>query len=124
MENQGIKILVLALFFLIPVTLFSQKELISDPDKVEERVVSDLNEHLESDEWKKWIEKNPIKGQFAFDITVYNKGEVVAVRALGRSGEATIPDQNKLKDYLKTMKFKFKVPKGKRYKVTYSFNLE
>lgn len=124
MENQRIKILALALLFLLPITLIGQKELISDPDKVEERVVNDINEHLESEEWKKWLKKNPIKGQFAFDITIYNKGEVVSTRALGRSGNATVADQNKLKDYVKTMRFRFKVPKGKRYKVTYSFNLE
>ena len=124
MENQGIKVLTIILFFFLPILVVGQKELISDPDKVEERVVNDIDEHLESDAWKKWLKKNPIKGQFAFDLTIYNKGEVISTRALGRSGNATVADQNKLKDYVKTMKFNFKVPKGKRYKVTYSFNIE
>lgn len=124
MENKRNRILVTFLLFVLPLALLSQKALISDPELIVERVTNDLNEHQETDEWKKYIEKNPISGQFAFDFTIYNKGEVIAIRALGRSTDATIPDQNKLKDYIKQFKFDFKVPKGKRYKVTYTFNLE
>ena len=94
------------------------------PAAIEARVVEDLDKHQQTEEWAKWLEKNPVQGMFAFDITVWNKGEVVSVRALGRSDGAEIKHQNALKDYIKQFKFHFKVPKGKRYKVTYNFMIE
>lgn len=113
------------LLLLVAVNLSAQKkDMLSDPAAVEERVVAELDALQQTDDWKKWLEKNPIQGMFAFDITVWNKGEVVTVRALGRSEDAEVMHQNALKDYVKELKFPFKLPKGKRYKVTYSFVIE
>lgn len=126
MENQKrrlISTLSLTLFLVLSVVA-QKKELMSDPAKIEARVIQDLDEHQQGEDWVKWLEKNPVKGMFAFDITIWNKGEVVSVRALGRSDGAEIKHQNALKDYIKQFKFNFKVPKGKRYKVTYNFMIE
>jgi hypothetical protein len=101
-----------------------KKELLTDAGTIEMRVIESLDSHQQSEDWMSWLEKNPIQGMFAFDITVWNKGEVVSVRALGRSEGAEVTHQNALKNYIKNMKFDFKVPKGKRYKVTYNFTIE
>lgn len=101
-----------------------KRELLSDPMTIESRVIQALDNHKESDEWKEWLLTSGVKGEFVFDLTIWNKGEVVAVRALSRSEGAEIKDQNALKDYLKVMKFHFKVPKGKRYKVTCNFIID
>lgn len=114
---------ILSLFLVLSVSA-QKKELLTDPSVIEMRVTEDLNNHQQSEDWAKWIEKNPIKGMFAFDITIWNKGEVVSIRALGRSDDAEITHQNALKNYIKQLKFDFKVPKGKRYKVTYNFMIE
>ena len=126
MENQVRRLItagVLALFIVLSSSA-QKKELLTDPATIEMRVVEDLNAHQQSEDWAKWHEKNPVQGMFAFDITIWNKGEVVSIRALGRSDGATVEDQNTLKNYVKQFKFNFKVPKGKRYKVTYNFTIE
>jgi hypothetical protein len=126
MEDQKRRLILTGLLSLgLMLSLSAQKkELLSDQGTVEMRVAEALDAYQQSDDWAKWIEKNPVQGMFAFDITVWNKGEVVSVRALGRSDGAEISHQNALKDLLKQMKFDFKVPKGKRYKVTYNFMIE
>jgi hypothetical protein len=126
MENKARRLITVGFMSLLIVLGLSaqKKELLTDPGTIEMRVVADLDAHQQSEDWAKWIEKNPVKGMFAFDITIWNKGEVVSVRALGRSDGATVEDQNALKNYVKLFKFDFKVPKGKRYKVTYNFMIE
>lgn len=126
MENQARRLITAGILsiFLVLSSSAQKKELLSDPATIEMRVVEDLDSHQQSEDWAKWLEKNPVKGMFAFDITIWNKGEVVSIRALGRSDGASVEDQNALKNYIKELKFDFKVPKGKRYKVTYNFMIE
>lgn len=126
MENKATRLIALGILSLVITFSASaqKKELLTDPGTIEMRVIDELDAHQLSDDWAKWYKKNPVKGMFAFDITIWNKGEVVSIRALGRSGEATVPDQNALKNHVKQLKFHFKVPKGKRYKVSYNFIIE
>ena len=57
------------------------------------------------------------------DISIREKGNVASVFAVEREN-GTIDSQNRLKDYIMEFKFNFKVPKGKYYKVRYTFNFE
>lgn len=125
MENKTrvITLTLLSLFLALGVSA-QKKELLTDPGTIETRVVQELDAHQKGDDWAKFIKKNQVKGMFAFDITVWNKGEVVSVRALGRSDGADVRHQNAIRNYISDMKFNFKVPKGKRYKVTYNFMIE
>ena len=126
MENKIRRLIttVLLSIFLVLSSAAQKKELLTDPGAIEMRVVDDLNAHQQTEDWAKWLEDNPVQGMFAFDITIWNKGEVVSIRALGRSDGASVEDQNALKNYVKQFKFNFKVPKGKRYKATYNFMIE
>ena len=126
MENKARRLITVGLVSLmLTMSLCAQKkELLTDPGTIEMRVVEELDRYQQSEDWAKWLEKNPLTGMFAFDITIWNKGEVVSIRALGRSEGAEVSHQNALKNYIKGFKFDFKVPKGKRYKVTYNFIIE
>ena len=104
--------------------LQAQKDLLTEPATVEARVIAELDAFQRSESWLKWVEKNEVKGFFSYEITVWNKGEVVSVRPLERSEGAEIKHQNAIKDILKEMKFDFKVPKGNRYLVSYQFIIQ
>jgi hypothetical protein len=72
-----------------------------------------------------FAEENGIKGTYIMDLTVADKGEIVTVFVV-ESKNSTIPQQNLFKDYLKD-EFEFitfKVQKGKKYKVRYTFKFE
>ena len=56
-----------------------------------------------------------LRGSFTFDLTVSDKGTTETVFQVDSTIES-IPDRNHLKDYLMSLKFDFKVPKGKRFK--------
>lgn len=56
-----------------------------------------------------------LRGSFTFDLTVSDKGTTETVFPVESTIES-IPDRNKLKDYLMSLHFDFKVPKGKRFK--------
>ena len=105
----------------IGAALAQKKPLLTDPFTVEQAVKEELAELEASESWQEYFQDNNIKGSYTFQITVWNKGEVVSVLAVERSKDGTIPNQNSIKNYIKLLKFGFKVPKGKRYTVDHTF---
>lgn len=110
----------------IPVARPDKKPLIQEKDKIEKEAVVELDKAMEAPEGFFYLlsQENNIKGQYTFDITIANKGEVSSVYAAENFG-GTIDSQNKLKDALKyDWAFGFKVPKNHRYKIRYVFTFE
>ena len=59
-------------------------------------------------------------GEYTFDISIHEKGKTASVFCDSREG-GSIAMQNKLKDFIKEFQYYFKMPKGKKYKFTYTF---
>ncbi len=62
-----------------------------------------------------------ITGAFVLDISVGDKGKIVAIFAVKRE-EGSVDHQNKLRYALMERKLGFKTVKGKRFKFRYKFN--
>lgn len=117
--------LTLTFIILIVSTLaFGQKKaLIEEYSKVVDAAKIELDESMKGPEGNLFLYKQEygISGTYDFDITLHEKGLVATVFVKGNEG-GTIKMQNKLKDFVKAMKFGFKMPKGKDYKFNYVFN--
>jgi hypothetical protein len=104
-------------------TSFSQKsELIEDRDLIIERANAELDTAMAPPEGAIYLytQKHPIKGEYTYDISIWEKGTVTSIFAVGNNN-GTIDSQNRLKDFLMTFKFNFKMPKGKSYKFRHTF---
>jgi hypothetical protein len=116
----------LSLFILLTMmgsSLFSQKlELIEDKDLIIERANAELDSAMAAPEGSiyQYALKHPVKGEYTYDISIWEKGAVTSIFAVGNNN-GTIDSQNRLKDFLMTFKFNFKMPKGKIYKFRHTF---
>ena len=120
MEKQLI-ILVLLVF---SISVSAQKKvLISDKDQIIEEAKKELNQTLANPEsdFMKMVRENKITGEYVFDISIYEKGQVLSVFVVS-SNARDVKMQNRVKDMVKTIEFNFKMPKGKSYKFQYIFN--
>ncbi len=109
---------------LLSVGAFAQKNmLIEEYDKVAAQGKIELDEAMKGPEGELFLfkQESGITGIYDFDITLHEKGKVATVFVRRNEG-GTIKMQNKLKDFVKEMKFNFKMPKGKDYKFSYTFN--
>jgi hypothetical protein len=115
------------LFLLLIVLGFSsyaqKKVLIEDKDLIIERAMAELDTAMMAPEGSiyLWTQKNPIKGEYIFDISIWEKGTVTSIYVVG-SNNGTIDAQNRFRSFLMNFQFNFKMPKGKSYKFRYSFN--
>ena len=119
MKNTLLLILLLAL----GLSTYSQKkELLEDKDLIIERAKAELDLAMNAPEGSIYLYslKNPIKGEYTFDISFNDKSIVTSI-FLVESKNGTIDAQNRFKSFLMTFKFNFKVPKGKSYKFRHSF---
>jgi len=100
-----------------------KKVLLEEYDKVVAQATKELDESMNGPEGELFLFKteNEITGIYDFDITIHEKGEVATVFVRERDG-GSIQMQNRLKDFVKELKFNFKMPKGKDYKFSYKFN--
>ena len=114
------------LFFLlstIGISSFAQKkELIEDKDLIIETARAELDLAMKAPEGSIYLYtlKNPIKGEYTFDISFNDKSIVTSI-FLVETKDGTIDAQNRFKSFLMTFKFNFKVPKGKSYKFRHTF---
>ncbi len=103
---------------------FSQKlELIEDKDEIVRRATAELDQSMQAPEGLMYVfaKENSLTGEYTFDITIREKGEVATVFVV--SSETTnLKAQNMIKDKVKSLKFSFKMPKGKSFKFQYKFN--
>lgn len=115
----------LTLIFLIILGLssFSQKkELLEDKDLIIQRATAELDSAMAAPEGSiyLWSQKNPIKGEYIFDISIWEKGTITSIYVVG-SNNGTIDSQNRLRAFMMNFQFNFKMPKGKSYKFRYAF---
>lgn len=114
---------ILILFTIISISAYAgKKPLIEDYEKVVATAKAELEKSLQAPEGELYLfaQENAISGTFSFDITIHEKGLVATVFVASNEGES-IKSQNMLKDFVKAMKFNFKMPKGKDYKFNYLF---
>lgn len=117
--------LIRSLFLLTAILCFTavqaqKKPFYDTPEEVIEAAYNALDQEMKGGEITTWAQENGIEGAYTFDLTIKHKGEVATVRTIDRKG-GDIPSQNRLKDYVKTMRFPFKMPKNRSYKFQYEF---
>lgn len=125
---KSLKMKTLLRLFFSTVLLFSicfsyaqKKPYYTDQEQVTEAARNVLNNTMESEDFKKWATKYGMKGSYTFNLTIGGtKGEVYTINAVERTGE--VKQQNALKDYVKSMRFPFKMPKNRSYQFEYEFN--
>lgn len=116
-------ILLAFLMVFLGITAFSQKkELLEDKDLIIERANAELDSAMAPPEGSLylWSQKNSIKGEYIFDISIWEKGTVTSIFVVGSNG-GTIDAQNRFKSFLMSYNFNFKMPKGKSYKFRHTF---
>lgn len=117
------KTLLLSFLLVLGLTSFSQKkELIEDKDLIIERAKAELDSAMAGPEGSiyLWAQKNPIKGEYIFDISIWDKGTITSIYVAGNNN-GTIDSQNRLREFIMKFVFNFKMPKGKSYKFRYAF---
>ncbi len=113
----------LILFVIIGLPSFSQKKvLIEDKDLIIERAKAELDSAMAAPEGSiyLWTQKNPIHGEYIFDISIWEKGTVTSIYVVGNNG-GTVDMQNRFRSFLMEFQFNFKMPKGKSYKFRHAF---
>jgi hypothetical protein len=117
------RLLLLVLLIMLGISSFSQKkELIEDKDLIIERANAELDQAMAPPEGSIYLYslKNPIKGEYTFDISIWEKGTVTSIFVV-ESKNGTIDAQNRFKSFLMNYTFNFKMPKGKSYKFRHTF---
>jgi hypothetical protein len=129
MENGFIKHdimktpLLLILMITMGLTSFAQKkELIEDKDLIIEKAKAQLDLAMAPPEGSIYLYslKNPIRGEYTFDISFNDKSTVTSIFVV-ESKDSTIDAQNRFNSFLMNFRFNFKVPKGKSYKFRHTF---
>lgn len=64
--------------------------------------------------------KRGLVGEYVVDITLFDKGKVQSVFMVSGS-MADVTMQNRVKDFIRTFEFGFKVPKSTNFKFRYTF---
>ncbi len=121
MKMKKTSLLILLIF--LGIGAFSQKKLLlEDKDLIIEQANAELDSAMAPPEGAiyLWSQKNPIKGEYTFDISIWEKGTVTSIYVVGSMG-GTIDAQNRFKSFLMTYTFNFKMPKGKSYKFRHTF---
>jgi len=122
-QNNMKKTFLLFLSIMLGLCSIAQKrELIEDKDLIIERAKAELDSAMVAPEGSIYLYtlKNPIQGEYTFDISFSDKRIVTSIFVVERI-EGTIDAQNRFKSFLMTFKFDFKVPKGKSYKFRHTF---
>lgn len=117
------KYILLIFIVLLGIASFAQKKvLIEDKDEIIARANAELDSAMMAPEGALYLftQKNPIQGEYTFDISIWEKGTVTSIYAVGNNN-GTIDGQNRLRSFLMTFKFNFKMPKGKSYKFRHTF---
>jgi hypothetical protein len=121
---MSMKKLFLIFLLLSSITVNADKKpLIEDYDEVVATAKTVIEKSMEAPEGELYlfVQENNISGRFEFELTIHEKGLVATVFVKSNAG-GSIQSQNKLKDFVKNIKFDFKMPKGKSYKFSYLFN--
>jgi len=115
--------LLLIVFVVCGLTALSQKkELIEDKDLIIERAKLEMDSAMMAPDGKiyQWARKNPIQGEYIFDISIWEKGTVTSIFVVANNN-GSIDAQNRFRSFLMEYQFNFKMPKGKSYKFRHAF---
>lgn len=115
------KINVLFILLLVFSITKAQKPFIQNYDEVVAKATSELDSSMQSGALKEFAVKRGIKGEYIMDITIHERGKVLTVYAVSNDTD-DLKMQNRLKDFIRTMEFAFKVTKNKNYKFQYTFH--
>jgi hypothetical protein len=123
--NKKMKRTLIILLVMTALAGFSQKKkklLIESKTKVVEAAKKELDFAMQASEGEIYLfaQEQGIKGEYTFDISIHEKGKTASVFCDSREG-GSVKMQNKLKDFIKEFQYYFKMPKGKKYKFTYTF---
>ena len=125
MKNIFKTLLLLAIFGIALSTQAQKKPYYTELEEVIEAAYNTLDFEMKSGKLKEWATERQIKGSYTYDITIGDKkSEVLTIRATDRSADGIIKQQNAVKDYIKNMRFPFKLPKEKRYQFQYEFKFD
>jgi len=96
----------------------------SSDEDVAAEAINQLDSLSNTIEFKERISKNNIQGMYVYDVTVFKKGQVATV--FSPTDEVLdIRSHNFLLDYLKASKLQdLNIPKDKRVKFRYTFNID
>lgn len=118
------KVLFISLFLLTSgIYLKAQKPgIIESKEEVIKQATFELDQAMTAPEGALYTfgQKYLISGEYTFQITIRNKGQVVSVFVADKK-DGNIPSQNSLKDKILDFQFGFKMPKNKDYKFNYTF---
>ncbi len=111
----------LALFFAIEECDAQKKPLLSNYDEVVARATSELDSLFKTGApLQVEAAKRGLIGEYVMDITLFDKGKVQSVFMVS-STAVDVPMQNRVKDFIRTLEFGFKVPKSTNFKFRYTF---
>jgi hypothetical protein len=115
-------LIVLLSVALAGLTLPEKKPLIESREKVEAEAKKEFNAAMQAPEGTLYLfaVENGIKGEYKFKLTLGDRGRVISVFVISRTG-GDIPSQNKVKDAVKAFHFSFKLPKNKDYRFEHTF---
>lgn len=104
-----------------PLSVSAQKPLISHQEEIIKRARTELDSlfktggHMQVE-----AAKRGLAGEYVMDITVFDKGKVQSIFVVS-SNAINAEMQNRVKDFIRTVEFGFKIPKSTNCKVRYTF---
>lgn len=106
---------------LISASLFAQKApVLYEPQEIEQAMKTELDASMKTGALKQFALENQMTGEYIVDITVDHTGKTLTVFAVSNDTD-DLKRQTLLLDFLRQMKFNFKLAKGKRHKYQYIF---
>ena len=121
------------LLTIMPIVSFAGKP-VKTNQEVAEAGLSWLHNLMAEEEIKQLLKEFPdVQGKMHFDLTLHAKGQT-APNAFGRAriqtaflADTNIEDHQftgRFREYLKSKKFDWKMPKGMQVKISYSFDIQ
>lgn len=102
-------------------TMAQKKPLLSNYDEVVAAAKAELDSAFQTGKpLQVEAAKRGLQGEYVMDITVFDKGKIQSVFMVNSNAD-NAPMQNRVKDFVRTIEFGFKVPKGTNYKFRYTF---
>lgn len=114
----------LLLSVMVCTSAFAQKkELLEDKDTILQRADQALAAFMQPGaELYETVVKEHLTGTYAIQVSFRDKGDICSVFVVSAEN-GNIPSQNRFKDLVLQGNMPFKMPKGRQYNVTHTFDL-
>lgn len=110
----------LIIFSFVLFTNCATKMLLEKTPDIEKAVHDELNASAANGTIANFVKLKNIKGEYVFDITVYQDGKVLTITPISNEN-GSIQNQNLLKDYFKEFVFNFRLKPDMKVKVRHTF---